>query len=252
MSDKPNIPLIVFDVIFLPIIILRLIVIYFFGSKYNVIGMEFLDVMFHASKQYFNQEDNVTIDVLHEDVRATIKRETKLFEYNVIEPNDDKESSKEKHIIHEIKPIATKTIATKIIASDPIIKEPQTKDPIKKLQIEQNKITAINRKYDEIQIESEKINEEIVNNIKSEVDSENTEILQENSESDSETEKILNTYTDDSEVETILKNKTNQNINFDLDVHIHKLFDDLENSMTMTQTEQVNNYQLDYSSSQLD
>lgn len=87
-NNKINSVLIIFDLIFLPIIIFRLILIYFYGSKYNVDRMEFLDVMMHANNPYFNQEVGTTIDILNEDVRATIKRETKLFDEQLINKNE--------------------------------------------------------------------------------------------------------------------------------------------------------------------
>lgn len=113
MSTKPNIALLIFDIIFLPIIIIRLILIYFFGSKYNIQGMGFLDVMFHASQPYFNQEVGVTIDSLHEDVTATVKRETKLF-IEKIEPIKSIESIEQ--IVTKPKKIVAKKYEPKEIS----------------------------------------------------------------------------------------------------------------------------------------
>lgn len=221
MSAKPNIALIIFNIVFLPFIIAQLILIYFFGSRYNIQGMEFLDVMFHASNPYFNQEVGATIDVLHEDVRATIKRETKLFEEPITLP----------------KKLSIKEQLTKEI----IIKQPK-------------KVTMKEPEPDEISIESEKSDVELNDETIDDNSEENSE-----TETDSETERILDTYTDEShqstEEESILKNRMNKKTNFDLDVHIDQLFDDLENSVTtMTQTEQAQNKytQNEYSSSQID
>lgn len=203
MSAKPNIALLIFDIIFLPIAIMRLTLIYFFGSKHNINGMEFLDVMFHANASYFNQEVGTTIDVLHEDVRATIKRETKLFE----EPE---------------KTIKSKKIIVKTYESDEISIESETSI---------NSTTDSNSDNNQ---ETEK-NKNQENNY----DSENTEEI-----FNQESEKNLDIETEEShettEAETVLLNIIDKKTQFDLDVHINQLFDDLENSVTtMTQVNEL-------------
>lgn len=75
-----NWPLLVFDLIFLPVTVARLIIIYFTGSRYNIDGLEFLDIVQHAENKYFNQEeDNPTIDTMSEDIRTSINRSSKIF-----------------------------------------------------------------------------------------------------------------------------------------------------------------------------
>ena len=55
--------LFLFDLICLPITFLRIIMIYFLGSRYGIDGMEFLDVPLHAENRYFNQQKEVvTVD----------------------------------------------------------------------------------------------------------------------------------------------------------------------------------------------
>ena len=53
----PNIVLLLFDLLVLPISVIRLVIIYYFGSKYNLEGFKFLDVINHSDKPYFNKDD---------------------------------------------------------------------------------------------------------------------------------------------------------------------------------------------------
>lgn len=76
-----NIILLIFDVIILPITILRLCIIYFCGSRYNIKPMEFLDIMMHAEHPYFNQTQKIcTIDTIDKDFRISIYNSSKLYE----------------------------------------------------------------------------------------------------------------------------------------------------------------------------
>lgn len=74
-------PLIILDVLLLPFILLRLTVIYFYGSRYNIEGFKFLDVMMHAENKYFNQELDAdpTVDIEENDVRKVIKYDSHLY-----------------------------------------------------------------------------------------------------------------------------------------------------------------------------
>lgn len=74
--------------IFLPITLIRLILIYFYGSKYSIEGFEFMDVMTHAENKYFNQtEDEFKIDTVKKDIRYAIHDSSKLTEKNIMELN---------------------------------------------------------------------------------------------------------------------------------------------------------------------
>jgi len=74
-----NIPLLLFDLICLPITVIRLILIYFFGSRYNIPSIQFLDVMIHATNRFFNQgQQNITIDTVPTDVRLSINRASRI------------------------------------------------------------------------------------------------------------------------------------------------------------------------------
>ena len=78
-------PLFILDIMLLPFILLRLLFIYFYGSRYNIEGFRFLDVMMHAENKYFNQEieSEPTINIETEDVRRVIKYDSYL--YNTID-----------------------------------------------------------------------------------------------------------------------------------------------------------------------
>lgn len=78
-NPKPNLPLLIVDLLLLPIHIFRMILIYFFGSKYNLKGFTFLDVIMHADKPYFNQEDCRLINTLGNDYRVVIRDDSRIF-----------------------------------------------------------------------------------------------------------------------------------------------------------------------------
>jgi hypothetical protein len=76
---KPNIALLLFDILLIPIQIIRLILIYIWGSKYNIPGFQFLDVIMHADSPYFNKEVCSAIDTLKGDYRVVIREDSRLF-----------------------------------------------------------------------------------------------------------------------------------------------------------------------------
>ena len=78
-----NIPLLVFDIILLPIHIVRMIIIYFCGSKYNLRGFQFLDVIMHADNPYFNQEDCRVVDTIGTDYRVIIRDDSRIFPIDI-------------------------------------------------------------------------------------------------------------------------------------------------------------------------
>jgi len=80
----PNIVLLLFDLLVLPISVLRLIIIYYFGSKYEIKGFKFLDVITHSDKPYFNKDDQNIINTLKEDYRLTIRDDTRLYPYDLL------------------------------------------------------------------------------------------------------------------------------------------------------------------------
>ncbi len=73
----PNYYLIAFDLCIFPVTIFRMMLIYLFGSRYDISGFEFLDVMNHAKHPYFNQlDDNMDYESNFEtnDLRYVINR----------------------------------------------------------------------------------------------------------------------------------------------------------------------------------
>lgn len=73
-----NTALFVFDILMLPITIIRIALIYLWGSRYSIDGFRFLDVVMHANEPYFNSsgEEIVTID---DDVRVVIRDDSRFF-----------------------------------------------------------------------------------------------------------------------------------------------------------------------------
>jgi len=81
--------LFLFDIIFLPVTLVRLLLIYLWGSKYNVPNMSFLDVMMHADNPYFNQEGEMTVDTTNNDIRCVIYENSKLV---LVDPDQNASS----------------------------------------------------------------------------------------------------------------------------------------------------------------
>ncbi len=78
-----NLPLLIIDLILLPIHIVRMILIYFWGSKYNLKGFTFLDVIMHADNPYFNQDDCRMIDTIGKDYRIVIRDDSRIFPLDI-------------------------------------------------------------------------------------------------------------------------------------------------------------------------
>ena len=80
---KPNIPLLIFDILLLPIHLVRLLFIYFWGSKYGLRGFQFLDVIMHADNPYFNQEDCSTVNTIGTDYRVVVRDDSRIFPIDI-------------------------------------------------------------------------------------------------------------------------------------------------------------------------
>jgi len=74
-----NIFLLIFDICVLPITLLRLSLIYWWGSKYNIKGLKFLDVMLHANDPYFNINNNTVINTISDDMRVCVRDDSRLY-----------------------------------------------------------------------------------------------------------------------------------------------------------------------------
>ena len=70
-----NILLLIFDTLILPITLIRIVLIYCFGSRYGIDGFDFFDIIMHAENKYFNQqEDKLTVDTIDSDIRTSINK----------------------------------------------------------------------------------------------------------------------------------------------------------------------------------
>lgn len=78
-NDTKNVPLFLFDLILLPVHLIRMIFIYFWGSKYNLKGFQFLDVIMHADNPYFNQDDCRIVNTIGNDYRIKIRDDSRFF-----------------------------------------------------------------------------------------------------------------------------------------------------------------------------
>lgn len=70
--------LLLFDIFLLPITLIRMLLIYIWGSKYDIPHMSFLDIMFHADKPYFNQEGEMVVNTISNDIRCVIHDNSRL------------------------------------------------------------------------------------------------------------------------------------------------------------------------------
>ncbi len=80
-----NILLLILDLLILPITLLRVALIFIFGSKYNIKGFRFLDVIMHADNPYFNQEDCNIVNTILSDYRVTIRDDSRVFPIDISE-----------------------------------------------------------------------------------------------------------------------------------------------------------------------
>jgi hypothetical protein len=77
-----NLPLFIFDILMLPITLVRLGLIYYGGSRYNFEGYRVLDIMNHANKPFFNQ-DNSDDETNNLDYRIVIRDDSRLFPQDI-------------------------------------------------------------------------------------------------------------------------------------------------------------------------
>ncbi|MBA42891.1 MAG: hypothetical protein CMF62_02640 [Magnetococcales bacterium] len=93
-----NIPLFVLDfIILLPITLIRLFIIYLYGSRYNIDELRFLDVMMHSENKFFNGEIEV-VDTIR-DQTVSFKSQDQI----VRNQNNIKIFSKDTDTISNIK-----------------------------------------------------------------------------------------------------------------------------------------------------
>jgi hypothetical protein len=82
-----NILLLVLDiVIFFPVTLLRLLIIYLNGSRYNIPGLEILDIIMHSKNPKFNTKKIHTEDTnIKESLKKMLKTDTKKTEHKNLE-----------------------------------------------------------------------------------------------------------------------------------------------------------------------
>lgn len=98
MNNCNNIPLLIFDLLILPFTIIRIILIYFFGSKYNIESLSFLDIMMHADNKYFNQEELIpTINTIKDDIRVRINYDSRYNKDIVVLTKSQLDNNNSKH-----------------------------------------------------------------------------------------------------------------------------------------------------------
>jgi len=85
-----NLPLFIFDLIFLPIHFIRGILIYINGSRYGIKGLKFLDVIMHADKPYFNQNYDY-INTINENFQEVLFND--IHNNKIVKNNEINETS---------------------------------------------------------------------------------------------------------------------------------------------------------------
>lgn len=84
-----NIPLFILDLLCLPITMMRILFIYFYGSRYGIHSLYFLDVIMHSKHKYFNQlNKEYNIDTENEDIRLSINKSSRFIELSNNIKND--------------------------------------------------------------------------------------------------------------------------------------------------------------------
>lgn len=81
-----NVALLIFDLMILPITLVRLGLIYLWGSKYSIKGFTFLDVIMHSNNPYFNQDSGSnSIDTIDDDYRVVIRNDSRIYKFDILE-----------------------------------------------------------------------------------------------------------------------------------------------------------------------
>ena len=215
-----NIPLLIFDIICLPITLSRIFLIYLFGSRYNIDKFKCLDILLHSNGPYFNQDTIPSIDTIDDNIRTVIKEETRLFSIN----NNISEIIDSKIINSEI--IDSEIIDSEIIDSKQINNFITKNEKIKSLISDDD---FIEDKY--INIESNYLDTDAIKS---------SEIMSDDSNSSNDID-TKSDYTEDEsdssdspKFETDTENDNNKSISDNnvsglLDQLIHNALDDLDN-----------------------
>jgi ATP-dependent Lon protease len=135
-----NIPLFVLDfIILLPITLIRLFIIYLYGSRYNVDELKFLDVMMHSENKFFNGEIEV-VDTIR-DQTVSFKSHDKNYSHVSQDRTDIYHNDNHKIFL---KDTITDTIETN---SSKIKKEISIKEEIEQIKNNLDSITDNSDNY---------------------------------------------------------------------------------------------------------
>ena len=118
MGDELNVPLLVLDyIVILPITILRLFIIYIYGSRYNVSGLEILDVMMHAKDPKFNNgktevdvKDKNISNVIHDMINPVKSVPKSINDTKHVKKQSNKSSNKINKELHKLEKSSKKYI----------------------------------------------------------------------------------------------------------------------------------------------
>lgn len=224
-----NMLLLFFDILCLPITLIRILLIYFYGSRYNVAKMKFLDVMLHSNGKYFNQDKEPTIDTIEDDIRTVIKKETKIYDINekFINISTDNENK-------NIGTIDEKYINIPINNQDIFISINENKEPS---QISENNIK---KKEKEIinSISEESDNESDTNMLDSELNTLSDSEGSSSSESNITSQK--NNYTDTDKTDIL-----DDDINTDAEIDISSASEQIYKKMQIKNTSDGMNFMLE-------
>ena len=225
-----NIPLLIFDIICLPITLSRIFLIYLFGSRYNIDKFKCLDILLHSNGPYFNQDTIPSIDTIDDNIRTVIKEETRLFSIN----NNISEIIDSKIINSEI-------IDSKIINSEIIDSEIIDSEIIDSKQI--NNFITKNEKIKSLISDDDFIEDKYINIESNYLDTDaikSSEIMSDDSNSSNDIDTKSDYMEDESDssdspkFETDTENDNNKSISDNnvsglLDQLIHNALDDLDN-----------------------
>lgn len=223
--------------IFLPITLIRLVLIYFFGSRYNIQSLQFLDIMMHAKNKYFNQENEVIeIDTEECDIRESVRMSSLLEndyiqEFPLIEKRETKEEILNNNAVNreEIESIVKKIISEDTQLNN--IKEMETKIV--------EKIEKIEEEMPIMKVSEDNIND-YIKEIKEIENNDNNKLISKSVSEDSNPFKILNDRMNNTGLEATDLDLDDFIINNKEEEESNKLYNSLnldENDEIITQTE---------------
>lgn len=83
-----NLSLFIFDLVVFPVTFVRLVLIYLWGSKYNISWLRCADVMMHADKPAFNMYNFDNVNTIQTDYVDAVKMPSCVSSVNTNNNND--------------------------------------------------------------------------------------------------------------------------------------------------------------------